>query len=113
MDAGSEKDGFMNKTLPIVLWLIVLLVGGVVGYLAISNRQVDQNGVVMVDQDGHPVSSSQPGVAYADVKWEHLQSIPRFQFTNQDGEEFDTADINGRPMLVSFFLPNVQRFVVN
>ena len=89
----------MNKIVPLVLWLLVLACGGVVIYLA----NVGSDGeMVFLDASGQP-ASSQTGIAFSDVKWEYLQNIPPFQFTNQDNENFDSANVNGRPMVVSFF----------
>ena len=91
----------MNKTVPIVLWLIVLLFSGLIAYWTYFNRG-QRPDVVIIDQHGQ-ATTAQSGVAYANVKWEHFQSIPRFEFTNQDNQAFDSADVNGRPMVVSFF----------
>ena len=89
----------MNKVVPLVLWLMVLVCGGVVVYFANLGREPE---MVVLDETGHR-ATSQSGIAFSDVKWEYLQNIPTFQFTNQDDETFDSADINGRPMVVSFF----------
>jgi cytochrome oxidase Cu insertion factor (SCO1/SenC/PrrC family) len=43
---------------------------------------------------------------YNRVRWEHLQDVPQFQLTNQLGEDFDSADLAGRPMTISFFFVN-------
>ena len=96
----------MNKAIPVTLWLLVILVGGFLVYRAFDDFQTTDplppNGVVIIDEHGQP-KESQSGNAFVDVKWERLQSIPQFSFTNQNGEPFDSADINGRPIVVSFF----------
>ena len=45
----------------------------------------------------------QSGVAYANVPWKHFQNVPRFQLVDQTGAKFDSGDVMGRPMAVSFF----------
>ena len=84
------------------MWLVVLLFCSLIAYWTYVNRGSGPDGVVIIDQHGRP-AEAQSGVAFADVKWEHLQSIPRFEFTNQEGNTFDSSEINGRPMVVSFF----------
>ena len=89
----------MNKAIPILLWLLVLAAGGVAAFYAVFRGEPE---IVILDESGNP-NVSQTGVAYSDVKWEHLQDIPPFQLTNQNNEAFDSADLNGRPFVVSFF----------
>ncbi len=88
----------MNRMIPVTLWLLVLAVGVVVTYFAFQRRET------RVPPNAR--SAKQPGAAYVDVPWEHLPGVSRFQLTNQDGEVFDTADISGRPMTISFFFAN-------
>ncbi len=90
----------MNKIIPISLWLLVLVCGGAAAWFAIAGS--DSN--VMVGSGSETGGSvDQPGAAFSNVKWEHLQDVPRFQLTNQESQEFDSADIAGRPMTISFF----------
>ncbi|MEM9410000.1 MAG: SCO family protein [Planctomycetota bacterium] len=77
----------MNKKIPMFLWSLVVIAGAWVIYFS----QIPAT------------SDSQSGIAFKDIDWKKLQSIPRFQFTNQKGEQFDSADHSGRPMVVSFF----------
>ncbi len=65
---------------------------------------------VLVAQSGSSSTPTKPttdqpsGAVLVDASWNHLHHIDPFVMTNQDGEEFDTAQFSGkRPFLVSFF----------
>ena len=89
----------MRKIIPLILWLLVLASGGVAIYFSFADKTPE---MVIIDETGN-ATTTQTGIAFSDVKWEYLQNIPPFQFTNQDGQEFDSAELGGRPMVVSFF----------
>ncbi len=52
-----------------------------------------------------PAASSDhpPGAKIIDVPWKHLPNIDRFKLIDQNGDEFDSAKLAGRPYAVSFF----------
>ena len=81
----------MRKVLPIILWLAVVVVGGAMlyrNYFGSPQQQIQTMG---------------PTATIVPVKWEHLPSIDRFKLTDQNGEEFDSAKLAGKPYAVSFF----------
>ena len=91
----------MNRTIAIILWSLVVVAG--VAVLVSNYWKNSENGAgVMVPVAEHG-DSNQAGAAFATVPWEHFQNVPRFRLTNQDGQEFDSATISGRPMTFSFF----------
>lgn len=93
----------MNKTIPVILWLLVLSLGAIVAFYSFRGAQPNSPlSSVVTHGDGNGMDVQQ-GKAFLDVKWEHLQHVPTFQLTNQANEEFDSADIAGRPMVISFF----------
>ena len=92
----------MNKTIPIILWLLVLGLGSGVAYYSFKNSESDIASAPVTHGDGEGLQVKQ-GKAFLDVKWKHLPDVPRFKMTNQLNEEFDSADVAGRPMVVSFF----------
>ena len=50
-----------------------------------------------------PSEENPPGAVIIDVPWKHLPSIDRFELTDQNGDEFDSAKLAGEPYVVSFF----------
>ena len=90
----------MNKSLPLILWSLVIVAAAIIGLNLMLGRGSDTGVMVPISEHG---DSSQPGAAFANVPWEHMQNVPPFQLTNQNGEEFDSAEIAGRPMTISFF----------
>ena len=92
----------MNKSIAIFLWLAVAVVGSYFVYQYYVQRGNENDVVIPISTHGAG-NENQPGAAFANVPWEHFQNVPRFQLTNQLGEEFDTAKVAGRPMTISFF----------
>lgn len=86
----------MSKAIPIFLWLAVAVVGGFMVVRSFSSRQ-------HIVQLPAPSAENPPGAKIIDVPWKHLPSIHRFQLTDQDGNEFDSAKLAGKPYAVSFF----------
>ena len=43
------------------------------------------------------------GAIIADVAWRHLPNIDPFKLTDQNGDEFDSAKLAGKPYAVCFF----------
>jgi cytochrome oxidase Cu insertion factor (SCO1/SenC/PrrC family) len=85
----------MNKTIPILLWILVFIFGGITFYYLKTKRDVGGSGITLV--------TNETGVQHQQIPWKHFQHVPPFEMTNQDGEQFDSADLSGRPYVVSFF----------
>ncbi len=77
----------MNKSLPIVLWLLVLVTGSLT--------------LLMLSKKTKPIV--QDGRVFVDVPWGYLPAVERFQLTNQNNEAFDSASLDGQVYAVSFF----------
>lgn len=86
----------MNKTIPILLWIMVLFFGGFT-FFYLKNKDRNSLGTFT------PTNVKEPGVAFQQVPWKHFQNVPPFKLINQDGEEFDSSELAGRPYVVSFF----------
>jgi len=84
------------KVFSLILWLAVLVVGGFMLVRTFSNSQ--QAADLPDASSEHP-----PGAVIVDVAWKHLPSIDRFKLTDQNGDEFDSAKLAGKPYAVSFF----------
>ena len=85
----------MNKTIPIVLWIMAICVLITVLYFRNSATEPSP---AETNASGDP-----PGAVLVDVPWNHLPDVDRFQLIDQTGERFDSADLVGKPYLVSFF----------
>ena len=86
----------MKKTLPIILWVLVVVLGGFV--ILLNWNKPNPALIVQTTTNGQS-----EGTVIVDVPWKHLQHVPDFELTNQDGKPFRYSDIAGRPMAVSFF----------
>jgi len=86
----------MNKTLPIVLWIMVFIFGGIT--LFFMNRDNRQG-----SQMSSPVVKPREGATYGNVPWKRFQNVPPFKLTNQENEGFDSAQLAGKPYAVNFF----------
>ena len=85
----------MNKTLPIVLWIMVFIFGGITLFFLKDKDQTAANNPIYIEAD--------EGATYEQIPWKHFQNVPPFTLTNQNNEEFDSAELAGRPYVVSFF----------
>lgn len=81
----------MNKPLPILLWILVFISGGITFFF------------LKYKNNDYTKTDFQPERAFQQIPWKHLQDIPPFQLTDQEGNEFDSASLVGRPYVVSFF----------
>ena len=86
----------MKKSLPIILWILVIVVGGFTFYVEWTRPK---RPVVMESE----TDAQSTGAVLVDVPWKHLQHVPDFEMTNQDGQPFCYRDFAGQPMVVSFF----------
>jgi cytochrome oxidase Cu insertion factor (SCO1/SenC/PrrC family) len=84
----------MRKAIPICLWFAV-----VIGTSWIIFDRFTRPNLPVVQYD----ESSTNGVVLVDIPWKHLPDVPRFRFTNQANQEFDSATLNGRVYAISFF----------
>lgn len=99
----------MNRTVPIILWALVFLVGGMLAFDRVFKGVPTESGGVAFDVDGNVVVKdldSPPDAVIIDVPWRHLPDINRFKLKDQNGDLFDSAKLAGRPYAVCFFFAN-------
>ena len=91
----------MRKIIPIILWLLVAACGAVVVWQSAFKPAINaaKNDAAIEHADHSEV----PGAVFADVPWEYLPDIDQFQLVDQNGEDFDSANMMGTPYAVSFF----------
>jgi cytochrome oxidase Cu insertion factor (SCO1/SenC/PrrC family) len=85
----------VNKILPITLWIMAICFLIIVVYF----RQIAFEPLPSTTGN----SGDPPGAVLIDVPWKHLPDVDRFQLKDQTGNPFDSADLVGKPYLVSFF----------
>ncbi len=85
----------MKKVVPIVLWIMAICILIVTVYL--------RRGVFEPATEKTGSSTDPPGAVLVEVPWKHLPDVDRFQLKDQTGNPFDSADLIGKPYLVSFF----------
>ena len=100
---SNSKDRGPNLVLLFALGgLAVLFMGVAIVAGLMTTRTADGPGTS--DNPVEPSADNPPGAVIVDVPWNHLHHINNFALTNQDGENFDTAQFSGdKPFLVSFF----------
>ncbi len=99
----------MRKIVPIALWLMVICFVVALVYMRGSISDSLRSGVSGQSSD-QTASDDPPGAAFVDVPWKHLPDVERFQFLDQNGEQYDSANLTGRPYLVSFFFASCPSF---
>ena len=85
----------MNKIIPIVLWIMAICCLIIIVYF--------RNSISEPTFEETKMSGDPPGAVLVNVPWKHLPDVDRFQLTDQTGNPFDSADLVGKPYLVSFF----------
>ncbi len=101
----------------VFLWvLVVLSAAGVIYLRSIERSTGEQPPVAFVDKDENDSTKLQldsNGRAFAEVPWEHLPSVDRFELIDQDGNKFDSADLAGQAYVVSFFFASCPTFCMD
>ena len=101
----------MRKIVPVVLWILVAVAGG---WMVFQNLHTDEQGIVAtpVPQQGDTIADSH-GRVFANVPWKHLPDVDHFKLTDQNGDEFDSADLTGQAYVVSFFFAKCPSFCMD
>ena len=105
------NDSPSTRTSPIAL-PIMLAVGAMA--LAIAVVGILGSGPMAFDEGpagksgssstlAKPSAAQPPGAVIVEVPWKHFAHINRFKLTNQLDEPFDSAELAGKPYVVSFF----------
>lgn len=101
----------MKKTVPLVLWTLVILGALTVFFVRNQAKPVNSGGAVDAETaTDSNLSTTEDGRTFASVPWKHLPDVDRFKLTDQTGAEFDSADLTGRPYVVSFFFADCPTF---
>ena len=93
----------MNKPVILLMFLIGCLCLGLSAIYMIKTLTGPDGFGMAGSSSSSAGDPNHPGVAYADIPWKHLQSVPQFSLTDQNGDEFDSAVVAGRPYAISFF----------
>ncbi len=98
----------MRYAIPVVLWALVAVCLGVY----FLNRPGNPGDGPKVDpKQVHKNNGEVPhGTVIESIPWKHLPDVDRFKLTDQNGESFDSADLTGRPFVVSFFFASCPTF---
>ena len=101
----------------VFLWVLVVLSAAGVIYLRSGDRRVVESPlVVSIDKDesdGTNLQLDSTGRAFAEVPWEYLPNVDRFELIDQEGNKFDSADLAGQAYVVSFFFASCPTFCMD
>lgn len=102
----------MRYAIPVTLWTLVAV--GLAVYFfnkpdGGSGRglEITSSGVGQTEPGDRDVPQ---GAAIVSIPWKHLPDVDRFKLTDHNGDKFDSADLNGRPYVVSFFFASCPSF---
>ena len=93
----------MNKSIIAIVLAIALGCCGMAMVFALKSASNTVLSGSTSGTTGQGSASQPPGAVLVDVPWKHLPHVPQFKLTNQIGEEFDSAELAGRPYAVYFF----------
>ena len=102
----------MRYAVPVTLWTLVAI--GLAVYF--FNKPDSQRGRGLnISSSGtgqtEPGNKDVPqGAAIVSIPWKHFPDVDRFKLTDHSGEKFDSADLTGRPYVVSFFFASCPSF---
>lgn len=101
----------------IFLWvLVVLSAAGVIYLRSVDRAPVEPPGAASIDKDENDATNlklDSTGRAFAEVPWEHLPNVDRFELIDQEGNKFDSADLAGQAYVVSFFFASCPTFCMD
>jgi len=97
---------------PGLLWVLVLLVAAALYFGPKRDGESGASNVLQLEPeiDGTGVKNTADGRAIPSVPWKHLPDVDRFVLTDQAGNDFDSAELHGRPYVVSFFFATCPSF---
>ncbi|MFK7768898.1 MAG: SCO family protein [Mariniblastus sp.] len=90
----------MRYAIPIALWTMVLIGAGLMWFRSSAKPEMPSAAVTIASD----------GAVMVDVPWEHLPDVDRFKLIDQNGNEFDSVDLVGKPYVVSFFFASCPSF---
>ncbi|MDG2183883.1 MAG: SCO family protein [Mariniblastus sp.] len=101
----------------VFLWVLVVLSAAGVIYLRSGDRRVVESPMVASidkdESDGTNLQLDSTGRAFAEVPWEYLPNVDRFELIDQEGNKFDSADLAGQAYVVSFFFASCPTFCMD
>ena len=92
----------MKNIIPIILWTLVVLISGIMVLDWMYGERDPSAGSSSNVANSHDPDLP-PGAIIADVAWRHLPDIDPFKLTDQNGDEFDSGKLAGKPYAVCFF----------
>jgi len=93
----------MRKAIPIILWAAVGL--GCIWLIYSRGSNDDAIEFKVPTQNDVPA-----GTVIKTIPWKHLPDVDRFKLTDQNGKGFDSAELTGKPYVVSFFFASCPDF---
>jgi cytochrome oxidase Cu insertion factor (SCO1/SenC/PrrC family) len=107
----------MSRKTPVLLWSLVALIAAGMIYLSSPSRENPSEPKQPLTTGANSESSDlivdEHGRAFAEVPWEYLRDVDRFKLKDQNGDEFDSADLNGEVYAVSFFFATCPSFCLD
>ena len=98
----------MRYTIQFFLWVLVAISAAAMFYFSNHPDRKQPS-----SDPGLDSASVADGRVFADVPWKHLPDVDRFKLTDQNGNEFDTADLTGKAYVVSFFFASCPTFCLD
>lgn len=104
----------MPRYLSFALWALVLIVG--ISLLIFRYGQPGPTPTPLDPSQIDPSATTLPndlssdGRELVEIPWDYLPHVDRFLLTDQNGNEFDSAELHGKPYVVSFFFASCPSF---
>lgn len=103
----------MRYVIPGLLWTLVLIVSGYWFFVLRDTDEIDRGGgsaATTISGGSVDNGSVVGGRVLVNVPWKHLPDVDRFVLTDQNGDEFDSGKLVGKPYVVSFFFATCTSF---
>ena len=100
----------MRYAIPVTLWTLVAIGAAVYLFSGVGSK----DGGLGTKADPIPAAANPDelpkGMVIETIPWKHLPDVDRFKLTDQNGNKFDSADLTGRPYVVSFLFASCPSF---
>lgn len=99
----------MRYAIPVALWTLVAIGAATYFFSGVGGEDAP-GGKANPNSSATSPDELPKGTVVETIPWKHLPDVDRFKLIDHNGNKFDSADLMGRPYVVSFFFASCPSF---